>query len=44
MEQTEIMLREELRQMIRDRVQVEQIQQEVAMIIANLDKAAELLQ
>jgi hypothetical protein len=44
MEQTEVMLREELRQMIRDRVPVEQIQQQVAMINANLDKATELLQ
>jgi hypothetical protein len=44
MEQTEVMLREELRQMIRDRVPIEQIQQQVAVINANLDKAAELLQ
>jgi hypothetical protein len=44
MKQTEVMLREELRQMIKDRVPVEQIQQQVSMINANLDKAAELLQ
>jgi hypothetical protein len=44
MEQTEIMLREELRQMIRDRVSVEQIEQQVTMINANLDRAAQLLQ
>ena len=42
MEQTEIMLREDLRQMIADRVSVEQLEQEVNMINANLDKAAEL--
>ena len=44
MEQTEIMLREELRQMITDRVPIEQIEQHVTMINANLDRAAELLQ
>ncbi|MDQ5842475.1 MAG: hypothetical protein M3286_03195 [Thermoproteota archaeon] len=44
MEQTEIMLREELRQMITDRVPIEQIEQHIAMINANLDRAAELLQ
>ena len=44
MEQTEIMLREELRQMITDRVPTEQIEQHVTMINANLDRAAELLQ
>jgi S-adenosylmethionine/arginine decarboxylase-like enzyme len=43
MEQTEIMLREELRQMITDRVPIEQIEQHVTMINANLDRAAELL-
>jgi hypothetical protein len=43
MEQTEIMLREELRQMITDRVPTEQIEQHVTMINANLDRAAELL-
>ena len=42
MEQTEIMLREDLRQMIADRVSAEQLEQEVNMINANLDKAAEL--
>jgi S-adenosylmethionine/arginine decarboxylase-like enzyme len=44
MEQTEIMLREELRQMITDRVPIELIEQHVTMINANLDRAAELLQ
>jgi hypothetical protein len=44
MEQTEIMLREELRQMIKDRAPMEQIQQHVDKINANLDKAATLLQ
>ncbi|HEU0145034.1 MAG TPA: hypothetical protein VFQ47_09640 [Nitrososphaera sp.] len=44
MEQTEIMLREELRQMITDRIPIEQIEQHIAMINANLDRAAELLQ
>jgi hypothetical protein len=44
MEQTEVMLREELRQMITDRVPIEQIEQHVTMINANLDRAAELLQ
>jgi hypothetical protein len=44
MEQTEVMLREELRQMIIDRAPVEQIEQHINMIIANLDRAANLLQ
>jgi hypothetical protein len=44
MEQTEIMLREELRQMIKDKAPVEQIQQHIDKINANLDKAATLLQ
>jgi hypothetical protein len=44
MEQTEIMLREELRQMITDRVPIEQVEQHIAMINANLDRATELLQ
>ncbi len=44
MEQTEVMLREELRQMITDRVPIGQIEQHIAMINANLDRAAELLQ
>jgi hypothetical protein len=44
MEQTEVMLREKLRQMITDRVPIEQIEQHVTMINANLDRAAELLQ
>ena len=44
MEQTEVMLREELRQMITNRVPIEQIEQHIAMINANLDRAAELLQ
>jgi S-adenosylmethionine/arginine decarboxylase-like enzyme len=44
MEQTEVMLREELRQMITDRVPIEQIEQHIGMINANLDRATELLQ
>jgi hypothetical protein len=44
MEQTEVMLREELRQMITDRVPIEQIEQHIAMINANLDRATALLQ
>jgi S-adenosylmethionine/arginine decarboxylase-like enzyme len=44
MEQTEVMLREELRQMITNRVPIEQIEQHITMINANLDRAAELLQ
>jgi hypothetical protein len=44
MEQLEVMLREELRQMITDRVPIEQIEQHIAMINANLDRATELLQ
>ena len=44
MEQTEVMLREELRQMIMDRVPIEQIEQHITMINANLDRAAELFQ
>jgi hypothetical protein len=43
MEQTEVMLREELRQMIMDRVPIEQIEQHIAMINANLDRATQLL-
>ena len=44
MEQTEVMLREDLRQMITDRVPIEQVEQHIAMINANLDRATELLQ
>jgi hypothetical protein len=44
MEQTEVMLREELRQMIRERVPIEQVEQHIAMINANLYRATELLQ
>lgn len=44
MEQTEVMLREELRQMITNRVPLEQIEQHITMINANLDRATELLQ
>jgi len=43
MEQTEVMLREELRQMITNRVPIEQIEQHIAMINANLDRATQLL-
>jgi hypothetical protein len=44
MEQTEVMLREELRQMIMDRVPIEQVEQHIVMVNANLDRATELLQ
>ena len=43
MEQTEVMLREELRQMITQRVPIEQIEQHIAMINANLDRATQIL-
>jgi hypothetical protein len=43
MEQTEVMLREELRQMITDRAPIEQIEQHIGMINANLDRATQLL-
>jgi urate oxidase len=43
MEETEVMLREELRQMINDRVPVEQLQEHIASINANLDRAVSLL-
>jgi len=43
MEQTEVMLREELRQMITDRAPIEQIEQHIGIINANLDRAAQLL-
>ena len=36
MEQTEVMLREEVREMITDKAPVEQIEQQINMIIANL--------
>ena len=38
MEQTEVMLREELRQMITNRAPIEEIEQHIDMIIANLDR------
>jgi hypothetical protein len=38
------MLREELRQMINDRVPVEQLQEHIASINANLDRAVSLLE
>ena len=43
MEQTEVMLREELRQMITNRAPIEQIEQHIALINANLDRATQLL-
>jgi hypothetical protein len=43
MEQTEVMLREELRQMITQRVPIEQIEQHIAMINANLDRSIQIL-
>jgi uncharacterized protein (DUF697 family) len=44
MEETEVMLREELRQLINDRVPVEQLQEHIASINANLDRAVSLLE
>ena len=44
MEETEVMLREELRQMINDRVPVEQLQEHIVSINANLDRAVSLLE
>jgi hypothetical protein len=43
MEQTEVMLREDLRQMITQRVPIEQIEQHIAMINTNLDRATQIL-
>jgi hypothetical protein len=43
MEQTEVMLREELRQMITNRAPIEQIEQHIGMINTNLDQAIEML-
>lgn len=43
MENTEVMLREQLRQFIQNRVPVEEIQQHIDKINSNLDKAEELL-
>lgn len=43
MEQTEVMLREELRQMITQRIPIEQIEQHIATIKANLDRATQIL-
>ena len=43
MENTEIILREELRQLIQDRVSLEQIQQHIDKINSNLDQAEQLL-
>ncbi|HYF98582.1 MAG TPA: hypothetical protein VD815_00675 [Candidatus Saccharimonadales bacterium] len=43
METTEIMMREELRQMILDQVSIEELQSHIDNINSNLDKAVELL-
>jgi len=43
MENTEVILREELRQLIQDRVPLEQIQQHIDKINSNLDQAERLL-
>ena len=43
MENTEVMLREELRQLIQDRISIEEIQQHTNKINSNLDKAEKLL-
>jgi hypothetical protein len=43
MENTEIMLREQLRQLIQNKVSAEELQQHIDKINGNLDKAEELL-
>jgi hypothetical protein len=43
MKNTEVLLREELRQIIQDRVPIEQIQQHIDKINSNLDQAKQLL-
>jgi superfamily II RNA helicase len=43
MENTEGMLREQLRQLIQNRVPAEQLQQHIGKINSNLDKAEQLL-
>ena len=43
MEQTEVLLREELRQMITNRAPIEQIEHHIGLINANLDRATQLL-
>jgi uncharacterized protein YeeX (DUF496 family) len=43
MENTEVMLREQLRQFIQNRVPVEEIQQHIDKINSNLEKAEGLL-
>jgi hypothetical protein len=43
MENTEVMLREQLRQLIQDQVPIEQLQQHIAKINSNLDRAEQLL-
>ncbi|HKI09138.1 MAG TPA: hypothetical protein VKA09_12140 [Nitrososphaeraceae archaeon] len=43
MENTEVMLREQLRQLIQNQVPAEQLQQHIDKINSNLDKAEQLL-
>ena len=43
MENTEVMLREQLRQLIQNKVSLEELQQHIDKINSNLDKAEELL-
>ncbi len=43
MKNTEVLLREELRQIIQDKVPIEQIQQHIDKINSNLDQAKQLL-
>jgi hypothetical protein len=43
MEQTEVLLREDLRQMITNRAPIEQIEQHIGLINANLDRSIQLL-
>ena len=43
MENTEVMLREQLRQLIQNKVSLEELQQHIDKINSDLDKAEELL-
>jgi hypothetical protein len=43
MENTEVMLREQLRQFIQNKVSIEEIEQHIEKIDSNLDKAERLL-
>ena len=43
MENTEVMLREQLRQLIQNKVSIEELQEHIDKINSDLDKAEELL-